>query len=62
MRATMDVDLVADLKMEHVESLVQALGDAFYADPEMIRNVIRRHSSFNLIHLDTMFKVVPYRG
>jgi hypothetical protein len=34
-RATMDADLVADLRMEHVEPLAQALGDAFYADVEI---------------------------
>ncbi|MCR4407610.1 MAG: hypothetical protein NUW24_11935 [Anaerolineae bacterium] len=57
MRATMDADLVADLRLEHVEPLARALGDAFYADVEMMRDAVRRHSSFNLIHLDTMFKV-----
>jgi hypothetical protein len=57
MRATMDADLVADLRMEHAEPLAQALGHAFYADVEMIRDAIRRHGSFNLIHLETTFKV-----
>ncbi len=57
MRATMDADLVADLRPEHAEPLAQTLGDAFYADAEMIRDAIRRHGSFNLIHLETMFKV-----
>ncbi|MFQ5613686.1 MAG: hypothetical protein ACE5H9_16300 [Anaerolineae bacterium] len=57
MRATMDADLVADLRPEHAEPLAQALGAAFYADVEMIRDAVRRHSSFNLIHLETMFKV-----
>lgn len=57
MRATMDADLVADLRPEHAEPLAQALGNAFYADVEMIRDAIRRHGSFNLIHLETMFKV-----
>lgn len=57
MRATMDADLVADLRMEHAEPLAQALGDAFYADVEMMRDAIRHHGSFNLIHLETMFKV-----
>ena len=42
MRATMDADLVADLRLEHVEPLAQALGDAFYADAEMMRDAIRR--------------------
>ena len=57
MRATMDVDLVADLQQEDVAPFVQALGDAFYADAEMMRGAINQHRSFNLIHLDTMFKV-----
>ena len=57
MRATMDADLVADLRLEHTEPLAQALGDAFYADVGMMRDAVRRHSSFNVIHLDTMFKV-----
>ena len=57
MRATMDADLVADLRLEHVAPFAQALGEAFYADAEMMRDAIRQHGSFNLIHLDTMFKV-----
>jgi hypothetical protein len=57
MRATMDADLVADLGQEEVTPLVQTLGEAFYADAEMMRQAIDQHSSFNLIHLDSMFKV-----
>jgi hypothetical protein len=56
-RATLDADLVADLRPEHAEPLAQALGDAFYVDVEAIHDAIRRRSSFNLIHLETMFKV-----
>jgi len=57
MRATMDADLVADLRMEHAEALARALGDAFYADVEKIRDAIRCHGSFSLVHMDTLFKV-----
>ena len=57
MRATMDADLVADLRTEHVEPLARALGDAFYADVAMMRDAVLGHGSFNLIHLETMFKV-----
>lgn len=57
MRATMDADLVADLCLEHAEPFAQALGNAFYVDVEMVRDAIRRHSYFNVIHLETMFKV-----
>ena len=56
-RATMDADLVADLRPEHAEPLAHALGDAFYVDVEAIRDAIHRRSSFNVIHLETMFKV-----
>jgi len=56
-RATMDIDLVADLQLAHAETLAQTLGDAFYVDVESIRDAIRRRSSFNVIHMDTMFKV-----
>jgi hypothetical protein len=56
-RATLDVDLVADLCPEHAARFVQTLGDAFYADLDVIHDAIRRRSSFNLIHLETMFKV-----
>jgi hypothetical protein len=46
MRATMDADLVAEVQMKHIEPLVQALGNAFYADVEMMREAVRQHSSF----------------
>jgi hypothetical protein len=56
-RATMDVDLVADIKPSHISSLVALLENEFYIDAEMILDAIQHTSSFNLIHLETMFKV-----
>ncbi len=56
-RATQDVDLVADLREEHVRAFAAALEVDFYLDAEAIRSAIRRRSSFNVIHLETMFKV-----
>jgi hypothetical protein len=56
-RSTLDADMVAEIHLEQAGALVKALGDDFYADEEMIRDAIRHHSSFNLIHLATMFKV-----
>ena len=50
MRSTLDVDIVADVRIEHIEPLVQALSKEFYADGEMMRDAIGHHSSFNLIH------------
>jgi len=57
MRSTLDVDIVADMKLEHIQPLVAALSKEFYADDEMMRNAIEHHSSFNLIHYETAFKV-----
>lgn len=56
-RATADTDLVADVRLEHAEQLAQALSGAFYVDAESIRDAVRHRSSFNVIHLETMFKV-----
>jgi len=56
-RATLDVDLIADLHLEAVEPFTELLGDAFYVDDQSIREAIRQRSSFNLIHRETMFKV-----
>ncbi len=56
-RATADTDLVADMRPEHAEPLAQILSDAFYVDAESIQDAIRHCSSFNVIHLETMFKV-----
>jgi len=57
MRSTLDVDIVADMKLEHIPALVAALSKEFYADNEMMKDAIEHHSSFNLIHYETAFKV-----
>ena len=56
-RTTLDADIIADLKVEDVEQLVGSLADAFYADAEMMRDAVQHGSTFNLIHLATMFKI-----
>ena len=56
-RATMDVDLVADIKIGQVNRLVKALEADYYIDAETIREAIHRSTSFNLIHLETMLKI-----
>jgi hypothetical protein len=57
MRSTLDVDIVADMRLEHIPPLVAALSKEFYADDEMMKDAIEHHSSFNLIHYETAFKV-----
>ena len=56
-RATMDVDIVADIKMEHVSRIVGKLERSFYIDQEMAERAIGERSSFNIVHLESMFKV-----
>ncbi|MSQ24195.1 MAG: hypothetical protein EXR58_06555 [Chloroflexi bacterium] len=56
-RATADVDLMADLRPEHVDALVAELQSAYYIDREQVVEAIRERRSFNLIHLNTMVKV-----
>jgi hypothetical protein len=56
-RTTQDADLVAEMRLEHLQPFVAALKDEFYVDDEMIAESIQRNSSFNIIHRETMFKV-----
>jgi hypothetical protein len=56
-RATLDADLVADLKPQHVAGLVEALQADYYIDAGMIRGALSTRSCFNLIHLATSFQV-----
>ena len=56
-RSTLDSDLVTNLSSDHIPALVQALQDEFYIDGEMVQDAIEQSTSFNLIHLETMFKV-----
>ncbi|MEW6351032.1 MAG: hypothetical protein AB1646_18395 [Thermodesulfobacteriota bacterium] len=55
-RATMDVDIVAGIRNEHVAPFVEALQGDFHVDRDMICEAILHRSSFNVIHLGTLFK------
>jgi hypothetical protein len=59
-RLTIDVDIVADLRQGHVRLLIDQLQTDYYIDEDMIRDAIKRRSSFNVIHLDTLLKVDVY--
>ena len=56
-RTTQDSDIVAEMRIEHLQPFVAALQEEFYIDNEMIAESIQLHSSFNIIHRETMFKV-----
>jgi hypothetical protein len=56
-RASIDADVVAELRPEHAGPLVAALAAAYYLAEERVRDAIARRGSFNAIHLDSMLKV-----
>ncbi|MFT7632214.1 MAG: hypothetical protein ACI87E_003264 [Mariniblastus sp.] len=56
-RSTMDVDLVADLKVKNVDQFVSRLQGEYYISKAAINDAIARLSCFNLIHLPSSFKV-----
>ena len=55
-RATMDVDLVLDLKREQIGPLAKLLGAEFYADVQALENAVETGRSFNLIHYASSYK------
>lgn len=56
-RSTNDVDIVADLRSEHVGPFLDSLGGAYYASRPAVEQAVRSGSSFNVIHMDTAVKV-----
>ena len=56
-RSTIDVDIVADLRPEHIESFIAQLLPRFYIPEERLRRAVRERLSANLIDQDTGMKV-----
>jgi hypothetical protein len=56
-RATMDIDILAAIPGKLARALATRLEPEFYADELAIRQAITTKRSFNVIHLETMFKV-----
>ncbi|MSO35157.1 MAG: hypothetical protein EXQ50_10555 [Acidobacteria bacterium] len=56
-RSTIDVDIVVDLKAEHVPGLVAALQQDFYLDETALQRAVADLSSANLIHHETSIKI-----
>lgn len=59
-RATLDVDMVADLRPAQVAPLVAALSSDYYVDLDAAADAVTRRSMFNVVHLATMLKVDIY--
>jgi hypothetical protein len=56
-RATADVDLVAELRMEQIGAFVEQLQPTYYVERASAREAVQTRRSFNLIHLETMVKI-----
>ncbi len=57
-RLTNDVDIVAVLGVRHIPGLLAAFpSDNYYIDGDMIREAIRAHGQFNIIHPASGLKV-----
>ncbi|MGI0480337.1 hypothetical protein ACN4EE_06055 [Geminocystis sp. CENA526] len=56
-RATLDIDIVADLTLEKIEDFITKVEPLFYVSEEAIKEAIIYQSSFNLIHFNTSEKI-----
>ncbi len=55
-RTSHDVDLLVDVPLEVADKIAAALETEFYVDADMIREAVRRGSTFNIIHYGTGYK------
>ena len=56
-RSSLDIDILAALEPSQVSDLVRQLEREYYVSANRVADAIERESSFNAIHLETMFKV-----
>jgi hypothetical protein len=56
-RATADVDLAIRIDPDQVSALVRALSRDFYISEEAVKDAVRRGTSFNAVHLESVTKV-----
>ena len=56
-RSTQDIDIIADLHLQHARLLVDSLIQSFYVDLAMVQEAIQHRTSFNLIHLESLTKI-----
>lgn len=56
-RTILNVDLVADIQMVQIQPFLQALGEAYFADEQIVPNTIQPGQGFSLIHKKTSFTV-----
>ena len=56
-RASADADMLVDLPEGKLAALMESMEHDFYVSEEAAREAIRRRRSFNVIHLESMYKI-----
>jgi hypothetical protein len=56
-RTTQDADIVIELPGNQLDPFIQALLPEFYVDRGLIERAVAERSSFNVIHLKSLFKI-----
>lgn len=57
-RFTNDIDVVADIKLEHIRGLLKLFPeDTFFIDEDTLRDAIKNRSQFNIIHPASGLKI-----
>jgi len=56
-RATQDADVVIEVEPRTLERFLENLGPAFYRSREAAMDALAREQMFNVVHLETGFKV-----
>ena len=58
-RATQDADVIIEVEPGTLERFLESLGPAFYRSMEAAMDALSREQMFNVVHLETGFKVDP---
>jgi hypothetical protein len=56
-RTTNDIDVLVALDQQGAQRLIEVLSDDYYVPHQAIKDAVRTHSSFNLVHIPSSFKV-----
>lgn len=56
-RATQDADVIIEVEQRTLERFLESIGQAFYRSKEAAMDALAREQMFNVVHLETGFKV-----
>jgi len=56
-RATQDADVIIEANQKSLGQFIESLGANFYASPEAAKEALQIEGIFNIVHLETGFKI-----